>query len=217
MTDLIGKEAYPLSWPSGLPRTRIQDRKPQKQWKKPLNYYREALITELERFGVQDNIVISTNIQLNVRGMLSGVEPRDPGVAVYFSRIKKPDFSWQDILGVTNPDPKIEEITRAYRELASKYHSDHGGDAELFLQATKARDSAIAWINRKENAAHDHVIPCDQFNEVRLNLAAIKFTVDAFRQLERCGATMLLDRVFSGFAVLPQTAASSEAANAKTA
>lgn len=52
----------------------------------------------------------------------------------------------------------------------------------------------------------DDVIACDQFKEVRLNMAAIVLTIKAIRQIERCGTSSLLERAFKGFSALPETA-----------
>src|SRR4051812_37833870 len=97
------KEAYPLAWPDGWPRTRIQDRKARSQWKQSLNDSREGLIKELGRWNVE-SMLLSTNIPSKISGQLQGgIEPRDPGVALYFSRKLKEDYSWQDILGINDP------------------------------------------------------------------------------------------------------------------
>jgi len=196
------QEAYPLSWPEGWIRTRIPDRKAQRAWKKSARDCCTALIRELERMGVE-TVVLSTNVPLTMRGDLTaGIEPLDPGAAVYFSRKMKEDFSWQEILGIHEPAPTIERIEASYRELAKKYHPDSGGDPEMFQTLVKARDHAKAWVNRKSSTAYDYVIACDLFNEVRLNIQAIKLTIAAIRQIERCGASSLLERAFKGFKAL---------------
>lgn len=198
MNNATKKEAHPLSWPDGWPRTRPQDRKSQSQWKRSMNDYCEDVVREMERLGAV-SLVVSTNIPLNLRNQLTtGVEPLDPGVAVYFSRKAKEDFSWQDGLGIHEPAPTIERIDAAYREMAKKYHPDQGGDIAMFQALTKHRDSARAWVNRK-SAGQDYVIACNQFKEVRLNLCAIKLTIAAMRQMERCGTSSLLERAFAGF------------------
>jgi len=196
------KEAHPLFWPEGWVRTRIQDRKAQLSWKKPLNEYRESLIKELERMGVSQ-VVISCNIPLNLRGQLTaGIEPRDPGVSVYFTRKVKEDYSWQDVLGIHSPDPTLAEIDAAFRSLASRYHPDTGGDPEMFRTLTMHRDNARAYVQNKQR--FDYVIACDQFKEVRWNLNAVRLTIAAIRQIERCGTSSLLERAFRGFAALQE-------------
>jgi hypothetical protein len=62
---------------------------------------------------VSPSFVISCNVPLNQRNVMTpGIEPRDVGVAVYFSRQLKEDFSWQDALGITDPYPTEEQIHR---------------------------------------------------------------------------------------------------------
>ena len=198
------KEAYPLFWPEDWPRTRPQDQRPMAAWKKTANQYRESLTRELERMQ-SPSAVISSNVPLNLRGaMTTGLEPRDVGIAVYFSRKVKEDFSWQDVLGIRDPIAVTEaQIQTAFKQLASIYHPDRGGDLAMFQKVTVARDHALRWINRASDQNFPHVIACDQFKEVRLNVAAIMLTIKAIRQIERCGASSLLDRAFKGFSALP--------------
>jgi hypothetical protein len=173
-------------------------------WKRTANQYREALVTELTRMK-SPSAVISSNVPLNLRGGLEskGVEPLDVGVAVYFSRPAKEDFSWQDALGIHDPAPTEEQVQSAYRKLAGQYHPDRGGDAAMFASVTKHRDNALRWINQRTSQRFDYVIACDQFREVRLNMAAIVLTIRAIRQIERCGTSSLLERAFKGFSALP--------------
>lgn len=202
MAPATKHEAFPLAWPDGWVRTRIQDRKAQSQWKLSVAKYRETLIKECERMGVT-SLVISSNVPLNLRGdMTAGIEPRDPGVAVYFSRPVKEDYSWQEVLNIHNPDPTLEQIDSAYRELAKKYHPDAGGDLEMFKTVTQQRDRARAWVSQKDSGGQQYVLACDQFKEVRLNLNAIRLTIAAIRQIERCGTSSLLERAFRGFTAL---------------
>ncbi len=208
------KEAYPLSWPDDWPRTRPQDQKLMATWRRTANEYREELAKELDRSKVI-NAVISCNVPLNVRGqMAKGIEPRDMGVAIYFSRPLKEDFRWQDALGVHSPAPTDEEIKAAYRKLVGRYHPDSssGGDREMFLALTQHRDRALAWAHRDERP-FEHVIACDLFREVRLNLAAIAFTLKALRQIDRCGTSALLERSFKGFMALTADAGPSADGN----
>ena len=98
------KEAFPLTWPKDWPRTQPRDQRVMASWKKTANQYREALDKELTRMGAQ-SFVISSNVPLNLRGAMTPltVEPRDVGVAVYFSRKGKEDFTWQDVLEIRDP------------------------------------------------------------------------------------------------------------------
>lgn len=175
-------------------------------WKRSANQYREALVTELERMKSPSS-VISSNVPLTLRGgMTPGIEPLDVGVAVYFSREVKEDFSWQDALSIHDPAPTEAQVQEAYRRLAQIHHPDKGGDMAMFQSVTRHRDNALRWINRRSNQKFDYVIACDQFKEVRLNLSAIVATIKAIRQIERCGTSSLLERAFKGFSALPEYA-----------
>lgn len=200
------KEAYPLAWPEGWIRTRIQDRKTNSQWKQDSNEARDALIKELARWDVEA-MQLSTNIPTKFGGGLqSGMEPRDPGVALYFSRKLKEDYTWQDILGINDPAPSHDIIDRAYRDKAKLHHPDSGGDLETFKMLTAARDRAKEWVNQRENQDHQYVIACDQFKEVRWNITAIRMTVSYLRGFERCGTSALLERAFKGFEAITEKA-----------
>ncbi len=204
------KEAYPLHWPEDWPRTRPQDQRDMKSWKRTANDYREELAKELDRREAPVAI-ISTNVPINVRGQMStkGVEPRDVGVAIYFSMPMKEDFRWQDALNLHQPAPTPDEINEAYRRLAAQHHPDRGGDVEMFRSLTRHRDNALRFATRND-AAPDYVIACDLFREVRLNMAAIAFTLKAVRQIERCGTSSMLERSFKGFLALAADAGPSQ-------
>lgn len=68
---------FPLQWPAGQPRTARRDRG---KFSRTLTNARVELIKQVQRAG-GSNILISSNY-----GGLSGKEPGDPGVAVYFNR-----------------------------------------------------------------------------------------------------------------------------------
>ena len=205
------KEAYPLQWPDGWIRTRLDDRQTNKAWKKSANDARELLLRELERMGAT-SAVISTNVPLNMRGGLQAIEPRDPGVAVYFSKKAEADFSWQDILGINNPAPTREEINMAFRRLSARYHPDNQetGDLEVFKALNAARIAALKWADEREGIGQDYVIACDKFKEVRLNINAIRLTIAAIRQIERCGTSSLMERAFRGFQQITERASGIE-------
>jgi hypothetical protein len=197
------KEAFPLHWPENWPRTRPQDQRTMASWKRTANQYRDELAKELDRIKAPV-AVISTNVQLTLRGQMTpGIEPRDVGVAIYFSRPAREDFRWQDGLGLHDPAPSDEQIQSAFRRLAAQYHPDRpgGGDREMFLALTVHRDNALRWAHRA-TAEPEHAIACDTFNAVRLNLAAIAFTLKAMRQIDRCGTSAMLERAFKGFMAL---------------
>ena len=104
------KEAYPLSWPEGWPRTMIRDREERTGWKKTERQSIEALDIELRRFGA-------------VAPIITRKDPGDfrtapdPSISLWFSRKREEDFSWQNALGISNPAPSIEEIQAAFGRL----------------------------------------------------------------------------------------------------
>lgn len=184
-------EQQQLKWPDGWERTHIGARKPQNGWKKNFRGYRDALVKELGKIGVTE-CLITWNNDPN-QGRL------DPGVAVYFSKAKKADFSWQSALGIDSPAPTLHEIDDAFRKKAMQHHPDRGGDVEVFRSLTKHRDQAKGWVLGTHNSEHEFVIPCDRFDETRLNLNAIRLAIAAFRQLDRVGVPAILERTFRGF------------------
>lgn len=193
------QESHPLKWPDGWTRTRIPDRRDNRQWKKTRRQYEDALLAELARSGASV-VVISTNESPD------GKEPRDPGVAVYFTRKGEPDYSWMDVLGVTDPSATLADIRAAYIEKSKRYHTDNleTGDKELFVALRRAYDSAKLWAEGKSENDQQLVIACDAYTQVRWNVQSIRITVAALRRIEDCGASGVLDRAFKGFAALPQ-------------
>jgi hypothetical protein len=192
------KETYPLQWPDGWPRTFLGDREERKGWKKTERQAIADLELELKRFDVVSSVLTRKDPN-EIRGAA------DPSVAAYFSRkAKSEDFSWQRVLQITNPSPTVEEIETAYRRLVSPYHPDRGGDAEVFRALTKHKEAAIAYAKRLSGATHDHVIAADKYTEARWNIFAISNTVYSFRQMERDGTSVLLDRTLQGFKVLTE-------------
>lgn len=199
------KEAYPLHWPDGWPRTRPEHRRGNNTWKKTFGVYRDDLISEVERLKAV-TLIISTNVPLTLKGIpREGYNPPDPGVAVYFTRETRDDFTWQDVLELPGT-PSLDRIDQRFRELSKHYHPDvsASGDIAIFQRLVKARDQGRNWALGKRDEAHEYVLACDLFREVRLNMHAIGLTVEAMRQIERCGASSMLERAFRGFmAALP--------------
>lgn len=178
----------PLKYPDGWPRTRISDRKKAGGWKKTAKQYEEAIAKELARFSVAD---------FRITCNPPGSDRQDPGVAVYFTLKKDADFSWQEGLGLFTPCPTLQEIDDAYRERAMQHHPDRGGDLETFKRMGAHREQAKAWVLGAQKE-HEYVIPCDRYDEVRLNMAAIRMALAAMRQLDRVGIPGMLERSFSG-------------------
>lgn len=85
----MSDERYPLSWPTGWPRTKPLNREKAK-FEVSFAKARDELLDELMRLGA-GGIVISSNIPVKRDGLpyASYKEPSDPGVAVYFCLGKK--------------------------------------------------------------------------------------------------------------------------------
>jgi hypothetical protein len=180
-----------LRWPEGWPRTRIQDRKSQGAWKKNTTDYQTRLEKELKRLGVTSYLFTRNRDRGN----------QDPGVAVYFSRKPINNYGWQEALGLIGVVPTLEQIDHAYRERAKRIHPDGPTpDVKMFHALTEHRDRARDWAQGRHRAEHEYVLACDVFDEVRLNINAIRLTIAALRQIERCGASVMLERAFRGFA-----------------
>jgi hypothetical protein len=76
-------EKYPLYWPEGQPRTRYRK---SASFKVEFVQARDEMMHSLELLGAR-NIIISTNVPIRGDGLpRGGIEPGDPGVAVYFDR-----------------------------------------------------------------------------------------------------------------------------------
>lgn len=189
-----------LEWPANSLRTRIDARESNSQWKKPASFYEEALIKEFDRMGV-----VAVKIT-------TGNTVQDPGVAVWVSRQKEADYSWQDLLGINNPSPTREEIGAAYKQKVAPFHDDKPGrDLEMFLLITKARDRAFEWIQMSEGHLHNYAIACDRWKESKWNLNAIRLTVAAMRQMERCGTSAMMEKAFAGFAAITENSSAAAA------
>lgn len=177
------KGETPLRWPLGWDRTRVGEWKPQSAWKKSYKEYQDMLIKELERLGATSILITR-----------SDNERIDPGVAVWFSK-KKPDYSWQLILGLESPAPTFDEIDKAFRDRAKTCHPDgQTPDIERYKRLVDARQRAKDWIVGTHDKQHDYVMAIDRFKEARLNLCAIRLAFAAFRQLDRLGVPAILER-----------------------
>ena len=192
------KETSPLQWPSGQPRTRIPDQREKRVWKKTHKQYVASLVEELERSGAS-SVVVTFNAAVEGKG------PRDAGVAVYFTRKGAPDYSWMDVLGVTDPSATLEDIEAARIAKAKLLHPDNKqtGDPELFVAMHRAYERAKLWVEGKSENDQQFVIACDRYKEVRWNIQAVRVVVASLRRIDDAGASGMLDRAFKGFAALP--------------
>lgn len=78
------QECYPLTWPAGWPRTPTWKRGPSPFKTTPDKAHRE-LMEELQRLGAR-KVLLSSNLKLRQDGAPYANQPRDEGIAVYFTR-----------------------------------------------------------------------------------------------------------------------------------
>jgi hypothetical protein len=188
------RETYPLVWPVGIPRTRPQDREERRAWKKTERQFLELLEKELKIFK-------AFGIMVTRKDPSERISAPDPSAAVYFSRRSEKDFRWQDALGITSPDPSLDQVNQAFRELAKRYHPDlHREDAERMVELNAHRDAATRYIKQLHGEQSQYCIPCDKFEEFKWNIAAIRNTVRSFRQMERDGTSRMVECALQGFA-----------------
>lgn len=182
-----------LRWPEGQKRTLIKSRDKRGQWKKPLSHYLKELEGELSKVNAMA-VIVTGNPQ---------DEKIDSGVAVYFS-LPPAELTgeWQVVLGIDSPKPSQVEIEARWNELRRRYHPDNQqtGNLDYYLKVDAAKKEAMAWVTGDFGKRHERCIPCDRYNEVRLNVKAIQVTIAALRRVEEAGAPGFLDRAFAGFA-----------------
>lgn len=183
------KDIPEMRWPEGWSRTLIKERVNRSNWKKNYAFYREQVVTELERFGAN---AVSIHKTKN--------ENLDPGIAVWFSMKPPDDFSWQVGLQLDNPAPSLDEIDRAYRQLCQRHHPDavangSGGDVQMFHRLSEWRKKARAWVLGNNAPALDNCIPMDRFADARQNMAGVASALRHLRGLEVLGMPAILERV----------------------
>jgi hypothetical protein len=66
-------------------------------------------------------------------------------------------------------------------------------------QAPKDPGVAVYWMR----GGKPQVIACDRWYKVGENARAIWYALESLRQLERCGASQVIERAYAGFAALP--------------
>lgn len=86
-----GVDAYPLTWPTGWPRTLYHRRQLARFADRSLAKARDFVLNELRLLGAR-NVVLSTNVALRRDGLPKSGQgrPDDPGAAVYFVLNGKP-------------------------------------------------------------------------------------------------------------------------------
>lgn len=195
MKDKIeGEVRSPLEWPDDRPRTRLQDRKVQAAWKHDYKKVLDLVDAELTRIGATSYIITH-----------NGHSSEDGGVAVWFTMKARDDYGWQEALGFVGVIPTVQEIDRKYMKeiVRLKCHPDNpdkpANYKELFQELTQHRDNARAWAMGTRQFAHDKVMAVDNFREIRHNLNAIRLTISALRQIERCGSPVMMEQALRGY------------------
>jgi hypothetical protein len=179
----------PLKWPQDRPRTRFQDRKSQTAWRLGIADTREGLARELRLIGATYALIT-----------YNPLPTEDGGVALWMSRKPTDDYGWQDALGFIGIVPSRDQVNAAYRERVRRIHPDGPTpNRVLFDEMTKHRDNALRWIRGERMVEPEIVMAVDSFIEVRHNLNAIKLTLSAIRQIERCGSPVMMEQAFRGF------------------
>lgn len=179
------QEESVLRWPDGWDRTRVNAYQKRGAWSKGREVYRKALAEELERMGAVSALITR-----------SENERTDPGVAVWFS-MEKDKRDWQGVLGLESPAPTIAEIDEAFMAKAKVNHPDRGGDVAIYQKLVDARGAAKAWIMGTQNHQHEFVMAMDQYNEARLNMAALRLAIANLRSLKRLGMPSILERTLN--------------------
>jgi len=186
------EDRYPLRWPDGYPRTLLNNRKANGSWQKSFSDYRDAVIEELDRMKVSSATITRNELAL---------EDKDPGVAIWYSMKAGGDYDWQVGLGIDNPVPTLEDVDRAYKVLAMKYHPDRNPDrpdyVELFKQAGVWREKAKAYVLGSAVLQQDNCLAFDQFKTAKMNLAAALSALRHFRGLERLGMPFIVSRIMT--------------------
>jgi hypothetical protein len=115
---------------------------------------------------------------------------------------------------------KSPSMDAACREVIKQLRMMHIPDWKVIISTNvKTRQDGMPYSNLRQpddkgvavyfkRGNKDHVFAADQYDRVEDNLWAIAKSLDAMRAIERYGVTQVMDRVFSGFAALPEKATS---------
>jgi len=113
--------AYPLTWPSGRPRTPPGQRRPSQFYARGFGKTRDELVRELTRLGARE-VIVSSNVPTRGDGLpyANAAEPTDPGIAVYFKRNGRPfviacdtyDKTWKNLRAISLTAEAFRAIDR---------------------------------------------------------------------------------------------------------
>lgn len=82
-----------------------------------------------------------------------------------------------------------------------------GGQEIPYASQNRLDDCGVAVYFTLRN--EQRVFACDRWNRIQDNIQAIRKTIEALRGIERWGSSEMLNRLFTGFAALPETAGQS--------
>lgn len=182
-SELEVKTESPLRWPDGYPRTLIDHREDRKAWKKHVAEYQKAIAGELDKMKVTAAVLTCSD------------NPRDPGIALWYSLESFDDTSWQIGLNISNPVPTVDEINSAYKSLALKHHPDRGGDIEVFKKLSAHKEAALAYVLGNAAPKLESCIPMDVFISVKQNMAGLRLFLSYLRGMERLGGPAVVRRI----------------------
>lgn len=133
-------DAFPLAWPDGWPRTKSYGHK-RGQFKSDdrrisIEAATQRVFDELEKLGVKsvrDDVIVSTNLKLNMRGMPRGDqgEPTDKGVAVYWETPGKP----MRVMAIDAYDRVADNLAAVAATLEAMRAIDRHGGAQILDRA----------------------------------------------------------------------------------
>lgn len=193
MADQLKAEIQnPLKWPDNFGRTLIDDRINQKAWKKQMSIYIKAVAHELELLGAKVVLITYNEREADAA--------KDPGVAIWYSRQRSKDTSWQRVLRLDNPNPTRDDIDKAFRArvMQEKCHPDQitggsGGDPKMYVQLDEARRNAKAYVEGDNPYDLKNCLPMDRYVEVRQNMAGAKLYLEHLRAMYRLGNPFVVE------------------------
>lgn len=215
MAKLEVKVENPLKWPENFGRTLIEERINQKVWKKQLSVYVTAVTHQLEMLGA--SVVLITHNEREQDAL------KDPGVAIWYSRQRSKDTSWQRVLRLDNPNPTRAQIDKAFkvRVMEERCHPDQiaggsGGDAKMYIKLDEAWRNAKAYLDGDDPYQLKNCLPMDRYIDVRQNMAGAKLYLEHLRAMYRLGNPFVVESMMDRGLHAALTAGSGEGSHEPT-
>ena len=105
----------------------------------------------------------------------------------------------------TSLDSAVKELVTDLNRMRAKditiSSSLRGGLVKMTESEVRDPGVAVYWTHKDGSP---RVMACDHWQRLRDNVRAVGRTIAAIRQIERCGATGLMDRALDGFKALPE-------------